>query len=306
MRMVKAVVLSTYGPPEVLLPGDIEVGAPGPGQVLIDVRFAGISPTDLAIRAGHLNGAFGSGPGSVLGFEVAGVVNAVGEGVLDVRPGDNVAAFLPELGGYARQTLARYWVRRPDSVSEQDAAALPSAGEAAARVVEETNVTAGETVLIVGAGGAVGLIATQIALGRGASVLAAVRDSDLALVEALGGTPIAYGPDLVASVRKHVAAVDVVIDAAGAGVLAAAVELAGGTERVVTLSDHHAADVGARLSGPDGPQIVSRLQTVMDLVAAGRVRLRSHTTLPLSDAAGAHRGLESRELRTKVVLATQD
>ena len=98
--MVKAVVLSAFGAPDVLVAAEVEVGPPGAGEILIDVHFAGVGPTDLAIRSGRLHGAFGAAPGSVLGFEVAGVVNAVGSGVADVQAGDAVAAFLPELGGY--------------------------------------------------------------------------------------------------------------------------------------------------------------------------------------------------------------
>src|ERR1700761_7007785 len=107
--MVQAVVLSDYGPPEVLVPGEVEVSAPGTGQVRVNVEFAGVGPTDLAIRAGHLKGAFGAHPGGVLGFEAAGTVDAAGPEAGDVRPGDRVAVFLPEVGGYRRQLLARSW-----------------------------------------------------------------------------------------------------------------------------------------------------------------------------------------------------
>jgi NADPH:quinone reductase-like Zn-dependent oxidoreductase len=302
--MVQAVVMEDYGSPDMLVPADIEVGAPAAGQIKIDVRFAGVGPTDLAIRAGRLKGAFGAKPGSVLGFEAAGVVEAVGAGVEDVRPGDAVAAFLPELGGYARQVLARYWVRRPDGVNEEDAAALPASGEAAARVVEETGVSAGETVLIVGAGGSVGLVAVQLAIALNARVLAVVRESDVDLVRAIGATPVVSQPDLTAAVREHAPAVDAVIDASGAGILAAAVDLAGGPERVVTLSDHRAADLGVRLSGPNMSRITARLEAVMDVLAGDGLRLRARSTVPLEDAAAVHRGLERGELRTKVLLAT--
>ena len=302
--MATAMVMSGWGPPEVLVPGVVEVGAPGAGQIRVDVRFAGVGPTDLAIRAGHLKGAFGSVPGSVLGFEAAGRVVAVGAGVSDVGPGDDVAVFLPELGGYSTQVLARHWVRRPDGVSEQAAAALPASGEAAVRVLDETQVGAGETLLIVGAAGSVGLLATQLAVTRGAHVLAAVRATDFAMIEALGATPVAYGPALASAVLAHVSAVDAVIDAAGAGVLPTAVELAGGPGRVVTLSDPHAADFGVRLSEPDGARVADRLAAVMALLDEGRLQLRAHAVYPLAEVAAVHRGLESGELRTKVLLTT--
>lgn len=303
--MVQAVVLSNWGPPEALEVADVEVGPPGAGQILLDVTLAGVGPTDLAIRAGHLKGAFGARPGSVLGFEAAGTVAAVGEGVVGVSPGDSVAAFLPELGGYAGQVLARYWVRTPDGVSPRDAAGMPAAAEAAARVVAETQVAAGETVLIIGAAGSVGLIASQLAVGLGARVLGAVRESDFATVQRLGGTPVASGGRLSSSVRELVSGVDAVIDAAGSGVLATAVDLAGGPTRVVTLSDPRAANLGVRLSVPDAPRIVERLSSVMTLLADGRLRLKDHSVHPLAAAAAVHRSLESGELRTKALLATE-
>lgn len=301
--MAKAVVLSEYGSPEVLVPGEIEVGRPTAGQILVNVEYAGVGPTDLAIRSGRLKGAFGARPGSVLGFEASGVVEAVGPAVDDVRPGDPVAVFLPELGGYAGQVLARYWTAVPDGVSPRDAAALPASGEAAARVVDEVGVAAGETVLIAGAAGSVGLIACQLAVARGARVLAAVRPGDFDVVAKAGATPVGYGDGLAANVRAVVPSVAAVIDASGAGVLGAAVDLAGGAERVVTLSDPRAADFGVRLSGPDGLRIAQRLRAVMGLLAARELMLRSQAVAPLASAARVHRELEEGELRSKVLLA---
>jgi len=303
--VTKAVVLSEYGTPDVLIPGEVEVGLPGPGQIRVNVEFAGVGPTDLAIRSGRLKGAFGAHPGSVLGFEAAGVVDAVGPSVNDVQPGDPVAVFLPELGGYAGQVLARYWVRVPRPVSAQDAAALPASGEAAARVVDEVRVAAGETVLVAGAAGSVGLIASQLAVARGATVLAAVGPRDFDLLAKTGATPVGYGPGLAANVRALVPSVNAVIDASGAGVLGAAVDLAGGPSRVVTLSDPHAADFAVRLSGPDGPQIAGRLQAVMALLAAGQLTLRAQAVAPLADAAQVHRDLENGALRNKVLLSVR-
>jgi NADPH:quinone reductase-like Zn-dependent oxidoreductase len=301
--MTRAIVLSDYGPPEVLIPGEVEVSLPGAGQIRVNVQFAGVGPTDLAIRAGHLKGGFGAHPGGVLGFEAAGVVDAVGPSADDVQPGDAVAVFLPELGGYAGQVLARYWVRVPAAVSGADAAALPASGEAAARVVDEVGVAAGDTVLIAGAAGSVGLLASQLAVARGARVLAAVRPSDFGLVAGVGAIPVAYGPELAANVRAVAPSVDAVIDAAGAGVLGAAVELAGGTDRVVTLSDPAAGRFGVRLSGPDAARVTGRLQDTMGRLAAGQLTLREHTVVPLGEAAKVHRDLESGDLRAKVLLS---
>src|SRR6201995_3849841 len=111
--MPKAVVLKGFGPPSVLVLDDVEMPAPGPGQIRLRVRAAGVSPTDLALRSGHLT-AFPLPPRAVLGFEVAGTVDALGAGVTGVTEGEAVAALLVGLGGYAEYALASTWTSKPD------------------------------------------------------------------------------------------------------------------------------------------------------------------------------------------------
>src|SRR5580700_11562829 len=107
--MSKAVLLTDFGPPGVLKLGDIKIGDPGPSQIRLAIRFAGVGPTDLAIRSGHLRDVFPASEGAVLGFEDSGVVDAVGSAVTDVSTGDEVAVFLPGLGGYAELVGGRYF-----------------------------------------------------------------------------------------------------------------------------------------------------------------------------------------------------
>ncbi|MBK3578218.1 NADP-dependent oxidoreductase [Streptomyces sp. MBT65] len=301
--MSRAVVLTGFGPPSVLELREVEVGPPGAGRIRVAVTFAGVGPTDLAIRAGKVK-AFPAGPGTALGFEAAGVVDAVGTGVDDVAPGQEVAVFLPGLGGYAEHVLAEHWVAKPASVSWEDAAALPASGEAAARTLAELELREAETLLVLGGLGSVGTIATQLAVGRGARVISAVRASDFAAAEKLGAVPVAYGPDLLDQVRAKAGRVDAVLDAAGRGGLEAAVELAGGTERVITLSDHRAAELGVRLSGPDPRRIPAALAEAMAALAAGALALRPRITVPLAEAADVHARLEDGRVRAKVLLAT--
>jgi NADPH:quinone reductase-like Zn-dependent oxidoreductase len=190
--MTLAVVLDAFGGPDVLRLGEVDVPTPGPRQIRVHVRYAGVGPTDLAIRAGHLKGVFPAGPGAVLGFEGAGVVESVGDGVPNLAPGDEVAVFLPRLGGYADLVVADHWVRKPGNVSWTDAAALPASGEAAVRVLDQLGAQAGETLLLLGAAGSVGRIATQLAVARGVKVIAAVRAADFEVARANGATPVDY------------------------------------------------------------------------------------------------------------------
>jgi NADPH:quinone reductase-like Zn-dependent oxidoreductase len=298
----RAAVLKGYGGPEVLVPGSVEVPDPGPGQVRVAVRYAGVGPTDLDIRAGHLAAVFPSPPGTAIGFEVAGTVEAVGADVVGTAVGDEVAAFLPGLGGYAALAPADHWVIVPPHVDPADAAALPAGGEAAVRVLSQLGLESGTSLLVLGATGSVGLLATQLALGRGIQVIAAVREADRGLVAELGAVPVTYGPGLVDEVRRAIGPrVDAVLDAATHSDLPAAVELAGGPDRVITLSNHDAPALGVRLSGPDPARAGAALAEAMAALAAGGLRMRPRTTLPLDQAAEAHARLESGE-RAKFLL----
>jgi NADPH:quinone reductase-like Zn-dependent oxidoreductase len=246
--MPNAVVMTRYGPPEVLKWAGVPLAEPGEGQIRIKVKAAGVSPTDLALRAGYLK-AIPLPPGAVLGFEAAGTVDAVGPAVTGTSIGDDVTALLFSLGGYAEYAVASIWARKPDAVLWIDAAALPSSAEAAVGVLRQLDVKSGETLLLFGGGGSVGIIATQLAVARGVTVISVVGERDEMLARELGATPVRYGAGVAGRVRA-LGAVDAVFDAAGKGVLADAIALAGGPKRVITLSDPAAADFASRSPSP--------------------------------------------------------
>jgi NADPH:quinone reductase-like Zn-dependent oxidoreductase len=298
--MSNAIVMTGYGPPEVLKWAAVPLPEPGPGQIRIKVKAAGISPTDLALRAGYLK-AVPLPPDAVLGFEAAGTVDAVGPGVTGTSVGDGVAALLLSLGGYAEYAVASTWTGKPEAVSWLDAAALPSSAEAAERVLRQLDVRSGERLLLFGGGGSVGIIATQLAVARGVTVISAVGGHDEPLARELGATPVRYGPGVAGRVRA-LGAVDAVFDAAGTGVLADAVALAGGPKRVITLSDPAAADFGVTLSEGAPDRAPGALDETMALLADGRLRLRAHKTMPIQQAAEAHRQLESGTVHERIIL----
>ena len=215
--MPKAVLLTQYGPPDVLVWSDVPMPEPGPGQVRIRVKAAGVSPTDPKIRRGDLETVFPLPPGAVLGFEAAGVVDALGPSVSGVREGDEVASLLLGLGGYGEYALAASWTPKPPNVSWSDAAALPASAEAAVGTLKQLRVSQGETLLILGAAGSVGMIATQLAVSLGAMVIGAASPRDHDLVRDLGGVPVTYGAGLTARVREISRSVDAALDAAGKG-----------------------------------------------------------------------------------------
>jgi NADPH:quinone reductase-like Zn-dependent oxidoreductase len=297
-----AAVLTKYGPPDVLAWSEVAAPEPGPGQIRIRVRAAGVGPTDLKIRRGDLERVFPLPSPAILGFEAAGTVDALGPSVTGVAVGDEVAAQLPALGGYGEYALASSWTAKPPTVSWADAAALPASAEAAVGVLRQLHVAPGETLLVLGGAGSVGLIATQLALSQGLTVLSATAPRDQDLARELGAIPVQYGPDLLAQVRAQVGKVDAVFDAAGKGGLADAVELAGGPARVITLADEHAADHGVALSAPTPDRAPDAVDQTMPLLASGKLRLRSQRLLPMRDAAQAHQLLESGQAHEKLIL----
>jgi NADPH:quinone reductase-like Zn-dependent oxidoreductase len=299
--MPNAIVMTGYGPPEVLEWAGVPQAEPGDGQIRIKVKAAGVSPTDLALRAGYLKDAIALPPDVVLGYEAAGIVDAVGPGVTGASAGDGVAALLFGLGGYAEYALASIWARKPDGVSWADAAALPSSAEAAVGVLRQLNVTGGETLLLFGGGGSVGVIATQLAVAQGVTVISAVGEHDDRLARELGATPVRYGPGLADRVRA-LGSVDAAFDAAGKGVLADAIALVGGPERVITLSDPAASGFGVTLSQPVPDRAPGALDQTLPLLADGRLRLRAHKSMPMQQAAEAHRQLESGNVRERIIL----
>ena len=300
--MPKAVVLTEYGPPDVLVWREVPMPVPGPGQVRIRVKAAGVSPTDPKIRRGDLKASFPLPAGAVLGFEVAGVVDALGPSVSGIREGDEVASLLLGLGGYGEYALASSWTPKPPNVGWSDAAALPASAEAAVGILKQLRVAEGETLLILGAAGSVGMIATQLAVSQGVAVIGVAGPRDHDLLRDLGAVPVSYAAGMADRARQISPSVDAVLDAAGKGELADAVTLAGGRLRVMTLADEHPADLGVALSVPTPDRAPEALDQTMPLLCSGALRLRRQRRLPMADAAEAHRLLEKGEAHEKLVL----
>ena len=300
--MPSACVVTGYGPPDVLEWKDVPMPEPSAKQIRIKVRVSGVGPTDLKIRRGDVQAVFPLPEPAVLGFETAGTVDAVGSEVSDVAVGDEVAALLPSLGGYGEYALAAAWTHKPPQVPWTDAAALPSAAEAAVGVLRQLRVAEGETLLILGAGGSVGIVATQLAIRQGLRVIGAVGARDEALIRELGGTPVVYGSNLLSNVREVADRVDASLDAAGQGGLDEAITLTGGTERVITLADEHAADFGVRFSVGTPDRAPDAVGIGMQLLASGELRLRSQQSVSMSQAAEAHRLLEEDHVHRKLLL----
>lgn len=303
--MVKAIAFSEYGPADVLHRPDIDVPEPGPGQVRVEVRAAGVNPLDSKIRAGAMSGLFPVEMPHVPGVEAAGVVESVGEGVTGLAVGDEV--FGPTASGaYAPLALAdaaRLAVR-PAAVTFPEAAAIPVAAETSYRALEVLGVRSGETLIVHGAAGGVGTIAVQFAVARGIRVIGTASERNHDHLVALGAHPVLYGEGLVERVRALAPeGVDAAFDTTGlAESLAASVELTGGTDRVLTIADPViAAQYGVAFSaGADRGK--PAFEEALALLAAGKLKLAVHRAYPLAEAAAAQRESEGGHLTGKIVL----
>jgi len=298
--MVKAVRFSQFGGPEVLEIVDLPDPHPGPGQVRIAVRAAGVSPGDWKKRTGLMDGELPQ----TLGHEAAGVVDELGEGVADVAVGDRVFGFSAEGAAQAELAVLSYYALIPPSLDFPGAAALPAAIETATRALGQLGAGSGSTLLINGASGSVGSAAVQLAVVRGVRVIGTASPANHDYLRSLGAEPVAYGEGLAGRVRALApGGVDLALDVAGSGVLPELIELAGGPCRVVTIADFGGArQHGVRFSSGDAGRAVHALAGIGELIESGRFSLPVTQTFPLAEIAQAHRVSEDGHLRGKLVL----
>ncbi|MFE2543493.1 NADP-dependent oxidoreductase [Actinacidiphila glaucinigra] len=302
---MQAIVFDEFGGPEVLRLKEIEEPHAGPGEVRIAVRAIGVNPMDFKVRRGWFEEFMPTPLPAVPGLEAAGVIDEVGEGVTGFAHGDEVVGWVRG-GAYAEYALASNVVRKPEGVSWDQAVALPVAGETADRVLRELDVKKGETVLVHGAAGVVGSLAVQLAVARGAAVIGTASSANHDYLRDLGAVPMAYGEGLVERVRAFAAqGVDAVFDAAGFGALPDSIELRGGTDRIVTIADMSAQQLGVAMSPAPTTtpeEIAAVISSQLAGIADGTLRVRSDSVLPLAEAAKAQQKSEGGHARGKLVL----
>jgi len=297
---MKAVRYSRFGGPEVLEIVDLPDPHAGPGQIRVAVHAAGVNPTDWKLRKGLMGGELPQ----TTGREVAGVVDEVGDGVTDVTVGDRVFGFSDDGAGAAELALLTHYAPIPPSLGFAEAAGLPVALETATRSLDALGVRAGGTLLVNGASGGIGSAAVQLAVARGARVIGTASPANHDYLRSLGAEPVAYGAGLPGRVRALApGGVDTALDIAGSGVLPELIELAGGPEHVVTITDFGGAqEHGVSFSRGDDGRAVHAIAEIGELIEAGRFTLPVTQTFPLSGIAEAHRVSENGHVRGKLVL----
>ena len=298
---MKALQFTEYGSPDVLALGEAPVPQPGPGQIRIAVRAAGVNPLDWKIRSGAMSGGQALTGTGYLGFEAAGVVEEVGEGVAGVSVGDEV--FGRGQNTQAEQAVLDAWAAKPSSIDWAVAGAAGVGGETAERGLRLLGVNAGDTIFIDGGAGGVGAIAVQMAIARGARVIASAGDANQDYLREIGAVPVLYGEGVGDRVRAAAGGpLDAVFDVAGKTPPEELVSLVSEPSQVLTIANPAARQAGARMTGGGADsRPMEALAEVADLLAQNKVVIKVQT-FPLDRAAEAYRISEGGHVRGKLVL----
>jgi len=294
---MKGVSYSRFGGSEVLEYRELPEPKLSQNAVIVRMKAAGINPADIALQAGVGEGLMDTWFPVVPGWDLAGIVEHVGAGVSEFKQGDEVVAYTHQeilhSGTYAELvsvSVERLW-RKPKNVSWGEAAGLPLAGLTAYRAVIDTlRVSDEDNVLVLGASGGVGSLATQLAVAAGATVIGSASAPHQAYVKSIGAEPIIASDDVVEQVRRHFpAGVTVIVDCAGHGSLAKAMPAAAPGARVGSIADGGPGVITV-FARPD-TEILARL---VDLVEAGSLRVKVAASFALADAAIAQDALKAR------------
>ncbi len=303
--MPKAFGFTQYGGPEVQALLDVDKPTPGPGELLIAVRAAGVNPVDWKFRQGYLAEYVPLDLPAVFGQEAAGSVEEVGQDVDGFSVHDEVLGTVaPGSGGYAEYTLvtASAATKKPPQVSFTDAAALPVAAGTAYDAISQLELREGESLLINGIGGGVGVAAAQLARDLGVFVLGTGSKEKRELAEALGATLVPYGDGVADRVREIMPnGVDAILDLVGGDALRSVADLVTDRARLLTTADPDAAaEFGGGGVERDGSGTV--LGEIVALVADGKLDPHVTDVVPLHRAADALASVETGHARGKVVI----
>ncbi len=304
--MPKAVRFNQYGDINVLQVVEVERPEPKSGEVLVNVKAAGINPGEASIRKGLLAKqwptTFPSGEGS----DLAGVVAAAGEGVQGFDVGDEVIGFTNNRASHAEFVVveANNLTYRPSNVSWEAAGALFVAGVTAYAAVRAVGLKPGDTVAVSGAAGGVGSIAVQLAANKGAKVIGLASPAHHQWLRDSGVIPVAYGEGIEERIRAAAdGSLDAFIDTYGADYVELAIQLGVRPERIDTIINYEAAaKYGAKTEASAQASSASVLGHLAQLIDQGKLEIPIARVYPLPDVQEAYRELEQRHTQGKIVL----
>ncbi|HUA42204.1 MAG TPA: NADP-dependent oxidoreductase [Streptosporangiaceae bacterium] len=302
---MKAVRFDEYGDVDVLKVVDVPTPEPGPGQVLVAVKAAGINPGEGKIRAGLLHSRFPATFPSGEGSDLAGIVTATGPGVTGLSAGDEVIGYTDNRASHAEYVVAEAenLTPRPPTMPWEVAGALFVAGATAYAAVRAVAVAPGDTVVVAGAAGGVGSIAVQLARLAGATVIGLAGETNHVWLAEHGVIPVSYGDGVAERIRAAAPRVDALIDTQGGNYVQLALDLGVQPSRIDTIVNFAAvADHGVKADGNAAGASAAVLAELAGLVAAGKLEIPIAATFPLAQVRDAYTELERGHTRGKIVL----
>ncbi len=303
---MKAVRFGEYGSVDVLNVVEVPRPVPGPGQVLVQVKAAGVNPGEAKVREGFLHSrwpaTFPSGEGS----DLAGIVAELGQGVTGVAVGDEVIGWVDTRSSQAEYAVveASNLARKPASVPWAAAGGLPVAGFTAWAAVRAVGLQPGDTLVVSGAAGGVGSLAVQLGRRAGATVIGLAGQANHGWLEQHGVLPLSYGAGVANRIQQAAPRVDAFIDTHGGDYVELAVnELDVTPSRVDTIVRFDAVEkYGVKAEGNAAGASAATLAELAGLIAAGELEVPIAATYPLDQVREAYRQVEGGHVRGKVVL----
>ena len=302
---MRAVRFDEYGGIEVLKVVDVPRPAPGAGQVLVQVKAAGINPGEAKIRAGLLHSRWPATFPSGQGSDLAGIVSGTGPGVTSFSTGDEVIGWTDNRASQAEYAVVeeQHLTAKPAGVPWEVAGALFVAGATAYAAVRAVGLTEGDTVVVSGAAGGVGSLAVQLARRAGATVIGLASEAHHPWLAGHGIIPVTYGDGVADRIRQAAGKVDAFIDTFGAEYVEVALELGVEPSRIDTIANFEAvARFGVKAEGNAAGASASVLAELAGLIAAGELEVPIAATFPLDRVQDAYRQLAEGHILGKIVL----
>jgi NADPH:quinone reductase-like Zn-dependent oxidoreductase len=305
--MPKAVRFGNYGGIDVLTIEDVPRPVPGEGQVLVQVKAAGINPGEAKIREGLLHARWPATFPSGQGSDLAGIVAETGPGVTAFSAGDEVLGWTDNRASQAEYVLteAGDLTAKPAGVPWDAAGGLFVVGATAYAAVRAVALTSGDTVVVAGAAGGVGTIAVQLARRAGSTVIGLASEPHHAWLTAHGVIPVSYGDGVADRIRQAAGGqVDAFIDTVGGDYVRLAVQDLGvPPSRVDTIANFEAVEkYGVKAEGSAAGSSAAVLAELAGLIAAGELEVPIAATFPLDEVQDAYRRLEQGHVLGKIVL----
>jgi NADPH:quinone reductase-like Zn-dependent oxidoreductase len=302
---VKAVRFDEYGDVDVLKVVDVPVPEPGAGQVLVQVKAAGINPGEAKIRAGLLHARWPATFPSGQGSDLAGIVAETGPGVSGVSAGQEIIGWTDNRASQAEYAVveAQHLTAKPAGVPWEVAGALFVAGATAYAAVRAVGLTQGDTVAVSGAAGGVGSLAVQLARRAGATVIGLASEANHPWLSKHGVIPVSYGDGVADRIRQQASKVDAFIDTYGGDYVELALGLGVEPSRIDTIANFEAVErYGVKADGNAAGSSASVLAELAGLIAAGELEVPIAATFPLDRVQDAYRRLAEGHLLGKIVL----